>query len=486
MDRAEIIQLLRDFEARSGNPILPWREIDFWPLVRPFLGMELHKSIAFEGLIKPPVSLWSRRAGVVQRMLLRLSAYRRWVRDLEKQRGHALLITRTNRRRLSGGRPFHRMATPLRHFLSEQNVPLSVWDFDTAPYRDPTAIPTQGIVQWQWMFSPERKRSTPPPEGFESFIAFLRGASVKAPEPLHSWPFWQALFGSILFRADRYGTWLKGMKPRIVFVDCWYTSEVLPVIIAARRLNIPVVDLQHGIQGASHFGYAAWPELKDSPLIPDTFWFWGERDRRVFVDASNGLRHLARGIVGGSIELNDVRKQAGGEEKAEVADAAPHSVLISEQKGIDVNAVLVPAIRATAESVQWLIRPHPGQPESGLRAALGPEASRVTFISPGLETVFESLARADVHVTGFSSMALEAMAMGRMTLLCHEAGREIFGDFLERGAMKMTPVTDSLIETIKQPISRSPKDISAGVEDTFASIDATRAALASLLKLDQS
>ncbi len=481
MNRDTILKILTSFEADSGAPLMRWRDVDFWPFIRPFLGMELHKSTPFEGLIRPPVSLWSQRAGVVQRMFLRLTAYRRWVHALPEQRGHALLVTRTNRRRMSGGKPFHRMASPLRHFLAEQKVPLSVWDFDTPPYRDPTSIPTQGILQWKWMLSVERMRSSPPPNAFNTFVSALREAPIQTPDLLHAWPFWQALFGSILFRADRYGEWLGRMRPRILFVDCWYTSEVLPVILAARRMGIPVVDLQHGIQGASHFGYAAWPELAPSLLIPDTFWFWGERDLKVFEDRDNGLRLQAQGIIGGSIELNEVRERTGAGGEPDRITEPPRSVLVSEQKAIDVSRVLVPVIKATLGSVQWLIRPHPGQPESGLRKALGPEASRVTFISPGLETVFESLTRAQLHVTGFSSIALEAMAMGKMTLLCHEAGREIFEDFLERGAMQFTPNADSLLASLEQPVRRSPNDIRGLVEDTFAPVEATRAALHEIL-----
>lgn len=483
MNRDEVMNLLRSFESRHSGISFSWKGVDFWPLIRPFLGMALHKTLPFDGLVAPPTSLWARRAGVVQRMLFRLRNYYRWVRELENQQGHALLVSYASRRRRSHGRYFHRMATPLEAFLRERDIPLNVWDFDVAPYRDPKAIPTQGIVQWRWLLSPERRPESPPP-WFPALRDFLAELPVSTPPALLEWTFWQGLLGSILFRAGQYEVWLGRMKPRIVFIDCWYTSEALPVILATRRLGLPTVDLQHGVQGESHFGYAAWPDLQNAQLIPDCFWFWGRRDAEIFKAPSNAFQRYARAVVGGSLELNFFRERGATSDAEKVSSPDGVSILVTEQKGIDISNVLTPVIKSTVGRHRWIIRPHPGQQRSVLETALGSLASQVTLIPPRRETVYESLARADVHVTGFSSVALEALALGIRTVLVHPAAREIYGSYIDQGLMALALDAVDFEKDLEKGKPVSVEHYEAATAETFASVETTRTALTGLLDGD--
>ncbi len=274
------------------------------------------------------------------------------------------------------------------------------------------------------------------------------------------------------------------MRPRIIFVDCWYTSEVLPVILAAHRCGIPTVDLQHGIQGASHFGYASWSKVEDSRFLPGTFWLWGDQDREVFENPENDLNRYAEARVGGSIELNYLKEMNRGNSVHQEDVNGRIRVLVTEQKDIEIIPTLRPVMEQTVGKISWLVRPHPGQAESAFRGMEGFPGLDLTFIPPDQETVFESLARADIHLTGFSSVALEALAFDVRTVLVHEAGREIFAPYIEKELMTLVLDAVGLLNALRDDGRPKAGSFEEAVRKTFAPLEATRATLHSLLNDD--
>jgi hypothetical protein len=481
MNREEITAALIAFEREAPRPIAPWHDIDFWPLIRTWLGMHLNATAPFAGWINPSPSDPRQALAIAASLPAVVSRYPTWLRELDRRRGSALLLSHANRRRTLDGAPFHRLATPLREQLRAHRLDLEVWDFEPDPVRACDTFPAQVLLSLRWRFSPDRRSREEPPDMFYRLAEWLGGKPVSAPPALAAWPFWQQQFSQLLFRSHHYERWLARLRPPLIFLDCWYAASVLPAILAARRLGIPTIDLQHGIQGASHFAYAAWPDGVGLSLFPDTFWVWGERDRAVIRGKDNALSRHSRCLVGGSLELNYLRESRSDASRP-AATSHNLTVLVTEQKGIDVGPMLAPIIARTAGDIRWLIRPHPSEPEGLLRTALAADLPAVEFISPGGEPVFDSLARADLHLTGFSSVAIEALAMHRPTLLVHPAGNEIYREFIDRGLMRFVAEVPALLEALTHPDFPPSEAFAAAVESSFASPEVTRRALATLLE----
>jgi len=69
---------------------------------------------------------------------------------------------------------------------------------------------------------------------------------------------------------------LKKIKPKLIILVCGYSNDTLALTKAARKLKIPVIELQHGIIGKLHLGYH-FPYSK--PLgnaFPDYLFVWGQ------------------------------------------------------------------------------------------------------------------------------------------------------------------------------------------------------------------
>lgn len=66
---------------------------------------------------------------------------------------------------------------------------------------------------------------------------------------------------------------LKKSNPKVLFVTVSYSSQI--IIEAAKVLNIPVVELQHGLISSMHIGYS-YPKKISSKFYPDYLFVFGE------------------------------------------------------------------------------------------------------------------------------------------------------------------------------------------------------------------
>ncbi len=75
-----------------------------------------------------------------------------------------------------------------------------------------------------------------------------------------------------------YRSWFKIIKPKALFVECYYDIKA-SAIYAAKQLGIPTVELQHGSLNRKHFAYTGMVKFKKNP-IPDYFLCFGEKYRQ--------------------------------------------------------------------------------------------------------------------------------------------------------------------------------------------------------------
>ena len=75
---------------------------------------------------------------------------------------------------------------------------------------------------------------------------------------------------------------LARVRPKLVFVTCWYATESMACILACNELGIPSIDIQHGIQ-EFHVAYARWNRVPNGgyELLPTYFWCWSEAEASV-------------------------------------------------------------------------------------------------------------------------------------------------------------------------------------------------------------
>ena len=100
------------------------------------------------------------------------------------------------------------------------------------------------------------------------------GVSEAALMPLSAWQKRLAYFWA---RLDSFIKIFRAKKPKLVVTECYYNKTW--AIVAAKRLNIPVLELQHGILYDGHMAYTFDPAsasyYRDRIPLPDKFLSFG-------------------------------------------------------------------------------------------------------------------------------------------------------------------------------------------------------------------
>lgn len=244
---------------------------------------------------------------------------------------------------------------------------------------------------------------------------------------------------------------LRRIRPRLAFIVGYYGLEGMSFILACRKSEIPVVDIQHGVQSEVHPAYSSWPtppECGSHMLLPDFFWVWSDWERSVIDQWAGGTGH--RAIVGGD-PWNSIWSDgsqwtgisetlAAARELKERSKAKP-VVVVTLQHGLAYEQQLRPLfdlLRLASDQLTFWVRLHPCMMERR------DEISK--FLEPGGEFELERatdiplpalLHYADAHMTHSSSAVIEAAQFGLRTILTSSYGAELFKPFLASGVAQL-------------------------------------------------
>lgn len=264
--------------------------------------------------------------------------------------------------------------------------------------------------------------------------------------------------GKIFYHARIFEVALRAIRPKIILLSVYYHSVGMGLMLAARRLNITTVDVQHGRLGPHHGLYT---QLTAAPkqgydLLPDHIWCWGSQTKcDIEVDKANGCsRH--GGLVGGNPWLD--RWLLSGESAAMPSEAPPAKpkgqkrILVSLQPwDTPLPDFVLDAMAQSPENWEWWLRLHPlrRHTEEELSDLLHRRGIQNANISDATDRpLFALLKTCDHHVTAFSSVAVEALAFGLRTTLFTETGRQVFSKYVETDTFDVAVTAGSLLTSI--------------------------------------
>ncbi len=491
------VAAMAEFEERNaveGFELLGWR---VWPLLRVLTSWDTLNLAAGR-----PVSARRRRGWFTRRVAATaadlLDGWRYRARDgvgdpaPDAKPADVVVFAPSSRRVPVGGTSRHRTADPLLDLVRERGHSGILWEEGPpgAARGTPSSLVTPRLRRQTAGLLPSVERSLPDnaPSWFTDFAKFWQRSFDHHPD----WGRWRHAFAGLVAQSRMFEGWLRSVQPRAVVLDVWYNPTSMALAAAARRLGIPSVDLQHGRQGGTHFAYCGWVRqpAERFETVPDVAWTWGEADRLRW-QRDRGPASEPR--VLGNLWLNEWRDRpetfAAEHAAAEAATRGTGpSVLVTTQWTIDL-ADTVAAVAASPHDWRWLLRFHPLTKLSERRAW---EARFRETGHPGVELdaanrlpLYALLAAADVHVTGFSSCALEALAFGVPTTLTHPTGHACYQEYVEDGVMVATTEA-GLVERITETVADSDlrARCRAAAADVFAEPPQAVGALESLLGKD--
>ncbi|MBK8892441.1 MAG: hypothetical protein IPN75_19835 [Dechloromonas sp.] len=284
--------------------------------------------------------------------------------------------------------------------------------------------------------------------------------------------------------ADMYRRRIAAIRPKAAFIVSYYSLEGMAFVLACRESGVPVVDIQHGVQGELHPAYVSWHLPTGSPvldLLPDYFWLWSESESVMINRWCHGTAHQT--IAGGNPWVSVWRKGSawpGVEDALERARnlrqmaAGRTIVLVTLQYGLAPQEQLVPlrelVEHAEGKLVFW-VRLHPLMLERREEVRGWFAYSPVMLDEPSDLPLHALLPVVDVHLTHSSSAVIEAEECAIPSVLTSAFGAELFPDQLMRGsavfeAGAARPLSETLLKmsrTKVQALGAVPD-----IEDQFA------------------
>lgn len=247
-----------------------------------------------------------------------------------------------------------------------------------------------------------------------------------------------------------------------LFVVCFYDLNVWPFVIAANRLGIPVIDIQHGKQGEYHHMYSHNIGIqKMRNMYPSHFWNWGESSAQS-IEKWFGEQHASpKCIRGGNLFtqkwLHDDFYQPNAAELAfqDLKNRYKYTVLHCIDRLEEVNNDLYKKTLSENQDVRFAIRLHPAK--RGLTSEVAKILDgydNIDIITSTMAPLYWILKEVDVLLTAWSSVCVEALEFNLCTILTHENARNLYRNYIEQGYFDVNIGLNNFRERMENLISR--------------------------------
>lgn len=259
-------------------------------------------------------------------------------------------------------------------------------------------------------------------------------------------------------------------RPQAVFIVGYYDVSGFAMSAAAALVGIPSVDVQHGITGALHPGYANWQKIPAAGyhLLPSWFWAWSDLDAKcveLWAESTNG----AHAAINAGHPFMDTWRQGGFQLDTAMATQLNQLkqrsegrtvVLVTLQPQLTQGEAIAPLLDAIAArpDIAWWLRLHPLAltdktivEEELIRRGIHcwDVENSTTLPLPIL------LLNANWHFTHSSSSVIEAAMVGLPSAVWSLYGAQLFEDEINNGfayaALNGTALTELLSVTRAAP-----------------------------------
>lgn len=257
----------------------------------------------------------------------------------------------------------------------------------------------------------------------------------------------------------------KILKPKKIFLLCYYTPLFYALNIVAHRLDIQTIDVQHGPQGKYHLAYGSWSSVPKYGYksLPNQFHTW-DKLSTIYINewAKNTTRHLA--ICFGNPWVQGWKK--GIYKSSDYS--YPSKLILYTLQPVEnpFEPYLLQTIKQTKDRWNWWFRFHPRQKhEKEIIKNLLAKNGLLNFVNIDEATTLplpEVLLNADIHITKFSGTAIEAMNIGKPTILIDKKGVENYSEFIEENKLMVSLLekdSDILIEKIQEIMNEKSENL---------------------------
>lgn len=420
--------LLEKARQSLKDPAFLYKGVDVWPFIRISVYMSIKQGRSPRELSKTSA-----------RMLFIVKGFFGFLKLMVSQpRIETLFATSSVYKVTEEGAMKDRIIDPFISYCREKSFNFKVLEFTNRYAYDKRLNYLNDVLKlqpvlyflsmfWRLEFLLRRKSLQFPEE--KTFNSFLKQAGITF--QINTAFKWR-LF--LLFKQFQFYKWFFArIRLKRLLMVCFYDIKSLPMIMATRQLAVPSIDLQHGVQNRDHFAYYGWSQDESqSPFIPTHFYVWDESSFEV-IASWRGRKNTLLGCNKWVLER--------------IHHQEKKYILYSLQPVPDpFPGHLIATIKKYNGKYEWVFRLHPQQvpqrddldrqlQQLGVR-------DRVLLMTPMEETLMASLSKTWIHVTKFSTVAIEASHFGIPTVFLEEKGLGLFKDSINNDLLHDSSCTD--------------------------------------------
>lgn len=425
-----------DIESEDIIDTLTWNSINFWPLVRQCIWLELTSAT----VTQEKTSLSISTDIIQQKILNRLNAVSKAIGSSPSSIGSestAFISRPVYLQKLPNGNCIDRIVDPLIFCLPEDTI-YSKYYITAWPRGVALNYPASLLRKTRFLLLPQGI----PQEHHSLLNRLANDLGIESKRLLYRYEKNFKTFQKWLHFSRKFFDSRKNLKT--VYFPSWYFPDMMALNVAARERGIITVEVQHGKQGKYQAMYSGWriPE-EGYQMMPDVFWTWGKPSAEHIL-AGDPNRGKHRPIIGGYPWLDYYRQFIWNETTAS-SKAKLKRVLITLQSPQADNNQPIPEfildfLRERKNDVYFIFRCHPND-QNGVeycQRRLSEMPRYLYNIDDGRSNLYDQLMRVSHHITAYSSCCYEAATFGVPTLLFGADARAIYSDEIESGVFSWT------------------------------------------------
>lgn len=250
---------------------------------------------------------------------------------------------------------------------------------------------------------------------------------------------------------------LKRKMPKAVFIVCFYSSYGFALIQACKELGIPIIDIQHGVQGESHYAYGAWKNIPDKKniLLPDFFYVWDEKNAEWISRWKN--KYIST-YVGGN-DFSSLWEDSKNEKvvsfinylkKRYDLNCYSKVILYTVGGGDNPDEEITKAILKSPSDWFWFIRLHPKRLDLNSYVKANLVKCNCSYAVDDVTSfpIYPLFLVSDVHVTERSSSVLEALSFGVKSIVTSEESKVLYSNEIENRDVYFYNKCDNIVKRI--------------------------------------
>jgi hypothetical protein len=458
---SEVIGALQAWERRY--PVEEWKMggIGVWPLLR----NELATAMLRIGEDWKPARRGGGRTLAREARSLGKALLARWrhrTSPASVARADAVFVSHPGNRAQVGGLAVDKFFDPIADLLAEQGLrsaQLEHTPFGTAyggPCYRPARLMGAALLRCR---ARARLRRAPLPERLEAGGELARELASR-------WPAAAPVLAQLSRRvrlihaiAEYFGAQLECLRPRGVFVTCYYNPVGMALCLAAARRGVVSVDVQHGIvrNNPAYEGWTRFPE-GGYELMPRRFWCWSAYDAGAVQGWPREAQAAHAALVAGHpwFAFWD-RPPPFAADTVRAIDAMRGpgpNVLVSLSASSGFSARIQDLLRRSPRDFTWWLRLHPTMGAERQRAEqwCARHAGARVLVEPACELPLPLLLRnADVHLTQYSSVIQEASAVGTPSVVIDRRALGLFARYFDSGCARFVDEGEDVFAALRGP-----------------------------------